>query len=105
MTRPARPGTGASGPEPTVYLIHFDRPYHHAQHYLGWASDLDARLTRHRSGKGARLLAVVTAAGISWRVVRTWIGGRGYERRLKRRHGPYRLCPVCRGGQSHGATA
>ena len=28
-----------------VYLIHFDAPYKHAQHYLGSAIDLEARLT------------------------------------------------------------
>lgn len=88
--------------EPTVYLIHFARRYHHAQHYLGWTTDLDHRLAAHRAGRGARLLAVIGAAGIPWRVVRTWIGGRGYERRLKRRHGPYRLCPVCQRGGKGG---
>jgi hypothetical protein len=31
----------------TVYLLHFDRPYRHARHYLGWAEDLDNRLAEH----------------------------------------------------------
>jgi site-specific DNA-cytosine methylase len=31
----------------TVYLLHFDRPYKHARHYLGWAESLDARLAVH----------------------------------------------------------
>ena len=80
----------------TVYLIHFDTPYKHARHYLGSADDVEARLAQHRSGNGARLMEVVGKAGISWRLARTWDGGRDQERRLKRqKHGP-RLCPICR---------
>ena len=26
-----------------IYLLHYDRPLHHAQHYLGFTDDLDAR--------------------------------------------------------------
>lgn len=47
------------------YLIHFERPYRHARHYLGWTVDLEARLAKHRAGNGARLLRVATAAGIA----------------------------------------
>ncbi|MBB5085041.1 putative GIY-YIG superfamily endonuclease [Nonomuraea endophytica] len=28
----------------TVYLLHFAQPYRHARHYLGWTTDLQARL-------------------------------------------------------------
>lgn len=79
----------------TVYLIHFDRSYHHARHYLGYTDDLPARLDRHLAGNGGRLLQVVRAAGIGYRVVRTWEGDRGLERKLKRQKGSPRLCPVC----------
>lgn len=79
-----------------IYLIHFDEPYHHARHYLGFAEkDLPARLAQHRAGSGARILAVVGQTGIGWRVVRTWRGGRTLERRLKNRHNSAKLCPVC----------
>jgi hypothetical protein len=83
-----------------IYLIHFDRPYRHARHYLGFVESprgLVGRLARHASGAGARLLAVVAAAGIGWRLVRTWADGtRAEERRLKSsRHAP-RYCPICR---------
>lgn len=83
--------------EDLCYLIHFEQPYRHAQHYLGWTEDLAHRLRRHRAGNGARLLAVVQAAGIGWQLVRVWFGPRAYERRLKRRHSNRRLCPICRG--------
>ena len=79
----------------TVYLIHFERPYKHARHYLGYTADLDARIAQHRNGTGARLLQVITAAGIAFDVARTWAGGRELERKLKNyNHGP-RLCPIC----------
>jgi predicted GIY-YIG superfamily endonuclease len=79
----------------TVYLIHFDRPFGHAQHYLGWALDLPTRIKHHRRSTGSRLLAVVNEAGIGWRVVRTWQGGRDVEARKKKQGGRARHCPVC----------
>jgi predicted GIY-YIG superfamily endonuclease len=80
----------------TVYLLHFDRPYVHARHYTGWTTDLTVRLAEHANGRGARLLAVVTSAGIGWTLARTWTGTRSLERALKRRHGASRFCPMCR---------
>ncbi|GLH97372.1 hypothetical protein [Phytohabitans aurantiacus] len=79
----------------TIYLLHFDRPYRHARHYLGWARDLDARLAHHAAGTGARLLAVVAAAGITWTLARTWTGTKTRERALKRQGGASRRCPLC----------
>jgi len=79
----------------TVYLLHFDRPYQHARHYLGWTTDLDSRLAEHLAGRGARLLQVVHHAGIGWTLARTWTGPRGRERQLKRQGGASRRCPCC----------
>ncbi|TYC15822.1 endonuclease [Actinomadura syzygii] len=83
------PPTGA------VYLLHFDRPYKHAKHYIGWTTDLPARLAAHSTGHGARLLAVVNAAGIGWQPACTWPGTRTRERQIKRQGGASRCCPVC----------
>ncbi|WP_327591350.1 hypothetical protein OHA25_60470 (plasmid) [Nonomuraea sp. NBC_00507] len=80
---------------PVVYLLHFDQAYRHAGHYTGWTSDLRARLADHAAGRGSRLLAVVRAAGIGWRLARTWPGGRDRERALKRQGGASRRCPLC----------
>jgi predicted GIY-YIG superfamily endonuclease len=85
--------------EQLVYLIHFDSPYYHARHYLGTTNDLDHRMSQHVRGVragGARLMEVVTRAGISWRVACTWKGGRDLERRLKGWCNSARLCPVCK---------
>lgn len=79
----------------TVYLLHFDRPYQHARHYIGSAVDLKARLAQHEAGTGARLLAVVHEAGIGWELARTWPGGRARERQIKRQGGASRCCPMC----------
>ncbi|MFI6907340.1 hypothetical protein ACIBKY_39200 [Nonomuraea sp. NPDC050394] len=79
----------------TVYLLHFAHPYKHARHYIGWTGDLDARLAEHQAGRGARLLAVVKAAGITWTLARTWNGPRSRERALKRQGGASRCCPLC----------
>lgn len=82
-----------------LYLLHFSEPLAHARHYLGYCADgeLEQRLERHRSGRGARIMAAVEAAGIKWRVVRTWEDGdRTEERRLKVRAHIALLCPLCR---------
>lgn len=81
----------------TIYLLHFERPLHHARHYLGSTDDLATRLAEHERGAGARLLAALRERGIAWRLARTWQGDRAQERRLKHRngHGPM-LCPICR---------
>jgi hypothetical protein len=88
----------------TCYLLHFDRPYVStngkgvARHYSGWTANsksLKSRLTDHEHGRGARLLQVVKTAGITWKLARTWPGGRDRERQLKNQGGASRRCPEC----------
>jgi predicted GIY-YIG superfamily endonuclease len=84
-----------------VYLVHFDRPYKHARHYLGFTSrTLGARLAEHEDGKGARLMQVIREAGIGFVLARVWRRAtRTDERRLKRfKSTCTRLCPICREG-------
>jgi predicted GIY-YIG superfamily endonuclease len=80
-----------------IYLLHFSHAYHHAQHYLGYADNVDRRVAEHLQGTGARLTQVVLNVGITFKVVRTWEGGRDKERTLKNQKNGRRLCPVCRG--------
>jgi predicted GIY-YIG superfamily endonuclease len=92
------PATLSSGRHPfgTVYLLHFDQRYEHAGHYTGWAEDLDRRLAEHLGGRAARLIEVITQAGIGFRLARTWPGvTRARERQLKRQGGASRYCPIC----------
>ena len=79
-----------------VYLIHFERPYKHAQHYIGYAADIDKRLAKHSSGNGARLIKVIQDHGIEWCVVKIWKDkGRDFERKLKKQKNAWRHCPIC----------
>ncbi len=95
---PPSQGPAANGhaPRGTVYLLHFDQRYEHAGHYTGWADDLDQRLAQHQRGAGARLVEVITQAGIGFRVARLWPGAsRARERSLKNSGGASRYCPIC----------
>lgn len=78
-----------------IYIVHFDRKLHHAQHYIGWTTNLDVRLTVHDHGQGSRLLAAVRDAGIGFQVVRRFSGTRNDERRVKNQKNGPRWCPVC----------
>lgn len=84
----------------TVYLIHFNRAYKHARHYLGYSEQFDKRITDHLCGMGARLMEVITNAGIEWHVSRTWPGDRKLERQLKNHHNAPKLCPICAGASA-----
>jgi hypothetical protein len=79
--------------EGTVYLLHFEQALRGARHYIGWTSNLEARIARHRRG-GATFTGRFVAAGIGFRLARTWAGTPLLERELKRvGHAP--LCPLC----------
>jgi len=61
-----------------------------------WADDLDHRLAQHQRGAGARLVEVITQAGIGFRLARVWSGAsRARERSLKNSGGASRYCPIC----------
>jgi len=42
----------------TVYVLHFERAYKHAGHYIGWTSgdDVTTRLNVHRQDRGSPLV-------------------------------------------------
>lgn len=87
---------------PQVYLLHFDKPLCHAQHYCGWTGNgVAARLATHLKGNGAKIIAAAVCSGLTIRVVRTWQHdswreARCQERRLKNTHHLNYYCPVCR---------
>jgi hypothetical protein len=82
-----------------VYLIHFEKKFKHAQHYIGFAeseSTFKQRIKHHLAGRGSKLLRYVNEAGIKWEVVFTWPDGdRNFERKLKNSNNGPRFCPVC----------
>ncbi len=80
----------------TVYLIHFDEKLAHAQHYIGFTTNLEQRIATHKSGFGSALMAAVTQNGIGWKVVRTWENvTRAFERKMHKMNNTARYCPVC----------
>jgi predicted GIY-YIG superfamily endonuclease len=94
---------GESG---TVYVLHFDPPYRHAGHYIGWAQDADARIAQHLAGAGSPLVRAAVRAGSRVRVAATFAGSRYLERRLKRWHNTTaRVCPICRVRRAGSAAA
>lgn len=93
---------GESG---TVYVLHFDPPYRHAGHYIGWAQDADARIAQHLAGAGSPLVRAAVIAGSHIRVAATFAGSRYLERRLKRWHNTTaRVCPICRARRADSAA-
>jgi predicted GIY-YIG superfamily endonuclease len=83
-----------------VYILHFLTPYRWCRHYCGSTNDLEERLARHRHGNGARLMEVVSQAGIDFEVARLWRfdtceEARAFEKLLKRRQHNGRECPIC----------
>ena len=85
----------SSGPLGVCYLLHFDHPYQHARHYTGWTDDLLGRLDAHARACGARLMNVISRAGIGFVLVRVCEGTRATERAIKNAGGAARYCPAC----------
>ena len=84
----------------TAYLLHLNRPYKHARHYIGWSTNLQGRLADHAAGRGAKLLQAARRQGITWRLARTWEDvPQARETQLTRQGGGKRLCPICKEGQ------
>ena len=76
-----------------IYMLHFDQPYKHAKHYVGWTDDLLDRLDTHARGHGARLVAVIWHAGIGFTLVRICEGTRRRERAIKNAGGAGPVLP------------
>ncbi|HEY6252032.1 MAG TPA: hypothetical protein VI685_18910, partial [Candidatus Angelobacter sp.] len=84
------------GERTMIYLLHYDRPLHHAQHYLGSCDD-PQRIQDHGNGTSrARLPQVFCQLGVQFVVARTWEGSRTGERKLKNQKNARVLCPICR---------
>ena len=81
-----------------IYLLHFDRAYHHARHYIGSTGNLLRRLNEHRLGKssnGSPLIEAAREDGVRVTLVRLWHGSWELEYQLKAWHNGGRFCPVC----------
>lgn len=90
------------------YLLHFHRPIGNpansralAQHYGGWAVDLDARDGEHRAGRGAAITRWAVQQGIGWDTFVLGYGDWHLEKRIKALKNYRRICPIC--GTRHPA--
>lgn len=84
-----------------VYILHFDRPYKHARHYIGYSNDdpekEGGRIEKHRNGQGANLTKVLKENGIGFTLDRVWVDvDRNFERRKKKSGGGSRHCTICK---------
>jgi hypothetical protein len=69
------------------------------------AAGVAHRVGQHRTGTGARLLAVITGAGISFTITRVWAGAtEGHEKWIKDLNNRSRLCPHCNPGTTAGTA-
>jgi len=97
--RPLLPATTRTR-KGTVYLLHFERPFGHARHYIGFSTLVDARLEDQLRGSGANLVRRVIDAGIPVLLAREWVNvDQVFEYQLKNRGGATRWCPLCQGGK------
>ena len=83
-----------------VYILHFSTPLKHAQHYTGYAKDVDERFKEHCNGTGARITQVCNEQGITYQIARVFKGkDRKFERRLKNTHKVKVYCSICMGNK------
>jgi predicted GIY-YIG superfamily endonuclease len=82
-----------------VYILHFERKYRHAGHYVGFTKDFERRRGEHLKGgqSGSPLVKAAIQAGITIICAIVWQGaGREQERRIKASKNTARFCPICR---------
>lgn len=88
---------------PDLFLLHFNEPYQHARHYLGYA------VGTGRGAKYAKAICKGTAlgphelvmaaqwSGIEMEVAEVWVGeGRTLQRRMRSNGSLSRFCRICR---------
>lgn len=81
-----------------VYLLHFDRGYKHARHYIGATSSPDAARQLANGEVPPFNVPLLTAArldGVTFTVARTWPGDEVEAAKLRAQGGAARLCRCC----------
>ena len=95
----------------TVYLLCFSRSMGNlsnsraqASHYLGWGKgNASSRLESHMAGRGSSLTRAAVALGIKLTLVKTWVGDRNLERKLKNKKNAKGICPACKKAYNEAA--
>jgi predicted GIY-YIG superfamily endonuclease len=80
----------------TVYVLHFDPPYKHAKHYIGYAENVKERFECHLKGNGNPLVRAAVEAGCKISLAHVFEGAdRTFERRIKSRRDVCKWCKLC----------
>lgn len=82
----------------TVYVLHFEPPYRHAAHYIGYTPDETAarRFGEHLRGVGSPLVKAALKAGSRVVLAHEYpAAGRDFERSLKARRDTKLWCGCC----------
>lgn len=84
-----------------VYLFHFTAPLGNlanpramANHYVGFAEDLDARLAKQLAGHGAKIVAAALKQGLIFEIYH-WPACLATEKLVKRTKKTALYCPAC----------
>lgn len=87
---------------PDLYLLHFDPPYRHARHYLGYAIGTGrgrsyAKAQAEGMAIGAHeLVQAAQWGGVVISVADVLVGeGRATQRAMRSSHNLARHCPIC----------
>lgn len=91
---------------PDLYLLHFDPPYRHARHYLGYAigtgrgRDYAKAQARGHAIGAHELVQAAQADQVSIHVADVLVGaGRATQRAMRSSHNLARHCPICSNAQ------
>lgn len=84
-----------------LYIFHFNAPLGNlanpraqASHYCGFTDDLDARIKKQLSGKGAKLVAAALRQGLIFELYH-WEACLATEKLVKRYKKTSAFCPAC----------
>lgn len=88
----------------SVYVLHFSKPFKHANHYIGWtAGAVEDRVSAHQHGLGATLTREAVRAGITFTIAQVIPDvTREIERKMKNGGGSSRCCNICRAKRGMG---
>lgn len=82
-----------------IYVLHFDSPLSHANHYVGSTTNPLKRLKRHAEGHGSKICRELHKLGIGFRLASlhstNLVGMRRTERALKNQKNASRYCKFC----------
>jgi len=92
---------------PDLFLLHFEPPYKHARHYLGYAvgtgrgSSYAKAIARGTAIGPHELVMAAQWAGCTITVADVFEGaGRAVQRTMRASHHLHRFCPICTQGEA-----